>query len=775
MMGETLLDQIEARVRDAATFNPNAEAAPIAILWPDPDGQFRVVVDELRPSLPILTLGDLNESSRTGPAYWLRCAVAGTIQPDGLTGTPIVYLPGVARSDLRAVESCPRQLAPIAELQYRGTWFSHHNGKDWSVRSLLSSSERGLGLDVADDAATNESLKGALAELLAVPIRRLNQRIDAEFLQRLLNPDPAARLLEWLDDPAGFRDANVGPQWDAFVGLCRTEYGFDPAAEGELSGGCLLGLREGSWAGAWQRFAAEPERFPGVEDRLRKGRPGGQMSIFEESSLEVDEAWPQDNESAEDSLGVALGGLADSAPAEARAVILRLEAEHRDRRNWVWARLDRAPLAFAIEHLARLAELTAASPAMTVGELQANYAESGWRADDAFLAALASVERREVRAQVAAAGLAVYRPWLDLHARALQQAIGPDVNAGTYSVGPEASTDSGTITIFVDGFRLDLAKRLVARLGGLQTEVTTTLAALPTVTDTAKPALTPVPADALGPGKDLGPTRASSGAKASIAVLRGFMGERGGQILEGSATGDPSSWAWTEALTIDSRGHNFGIGLVDDLDREIDDLAKRIRLLLEAGWTRVEVVTDHGWLLIPGGMERVDLPASTVEMKKGRCARLKDGADVSVPTVPWHWDPGVRIALAPGISCFEANKEYEHGGVSLQECIVPRVAITAGVADVRTGGAAITKVKWLGLICRVEYENVAPGATVDIRALPADPTTSVGATTKETTASGRQSLHVEDEDLQGEAAYLVIVGSDGRILAQRDVTIGVNA
>jgi hypothetical protein len=773
-MSETLLDQIEARLRDAATFNPNAETAPVAILWPDPDGQFRVVIDALRAALPVLTLGDLDESTRTGPAYWLRCAIAGTIELPGLSGTPIVYLPGVARSDLRAVESCPRALAPIAELQYRGNWFAHHNGKDWTVRALLGSSERGLGLDVAEDSATNDSLKGALAELLAVPVRRLNQRIDAEFLQRLLNPDPAAKLLEWLDDPIRFREANAGPQWDAFVGLCRTEFGFDPAADGELSGGRLLGLREGSWSGVWQRFAAEPERFPGIEDRLRKGRPGGQMSIFEEGSLEVDEGWPQDNEKAEKVLGAALEGLADSAPGEARAAILRLEAEHRNRRNWVWARLDRAPLAFAIEHLARLAELTTASPASTVEELQNAYAESGWRADDAFLAALAGVEQREKRAQVAAAGLAVYRPWLDLHARALQEAIGPQVNAGTYPVGPEASTDTGTVTVFVDGFRLDLAHRLIARLGGLVTEVSTTLAALPTVTDTAKPVLTPVPPDALSPGKDLGPVRASSSAKASISVLRGFMGERGGQILEAAEMGDPSSWAWTEALAIDSRGHNFGLGLVDDLDRELDDLAKRIRLLLEAGWTRVEVVTDHGWLLIPGGMERVDLPASTVELKKGRCARLKDGADVSVPTVPWHWDPGVRIALAPGISCFEANKEYEHGGVSLQECVVPRVAVTAGVADVRTGGAAITKVKWLGLMCRVEYENVAPGATVDIRALPADSTTSVGATTKETTTSGKQSLHIEDEDLQGETAYLVIVGSDGRILAQRDVTIGVN-
>ncbi len=147
---------------------------------------------------------------------------------------------------------------------------------------------------------------------------------------------------------------------------------------------------------------------------------------------------------------------------------------------------------------------------------------------------------------------------------------------------------------------------------------------------------------------------------------------------------------------------------------------------------------------------------------------------METPTVPWHWDDTVRIALAPGITCFEANKVYEHGGVSLQECVVPRISISSGAVQVRTGGASITKVKWLGLICRVEFENVAPGATLDIRALAGDPNTSVGAATKETTSAGKQSVLVEDEDLQGEPAFLVIVGADGRILAQRDVTIGMN-
>ena len=84
--------------------------------------------------------------------------------------------------------------------------------------------------------------------------------------------------------------------------------------------------------------------------------------------------------------------------------------------------------------------------------------------------------------------------------------------------------------------------------------------------------------------------------------------------------------------------------LVEFLDDELDRLTGRIRELLDAGWTRVDVVTDHGWMLLPGGMEKVELPAATTELKKGRCARLKDGAVVDVATVPWFWDPDVRIA-----------------------------------------------------------------------------------------------------------------------------------
>lgn len=765
-MSETLLDRLESTLTDALDYNDNAEVAPVVLLWPDREYQFADAVEALRSRLPLLTLGELDEGSCTGPAYWLRCVIGGTVDADLPAGTPILYLPGVGRHDLRAVEACPPELAPLAELQYRGEWFAHPNGKDWTLRALLTNRDRGLGLDVADDRETARALVTALGALLQVPMHRLAiQYIDAEFLHRLLNPDLAAQLLEWLNDPAGVRSRMAAGQWSSFVGLCKTEYDFDPEREGEVTGGQRLGEQRGAWAEVWRRFGQDPERYRGIEDLLRKARP-------EQLFTGPDGAWPQDNEAAEDNLRGALGDLAEAGLGTACETVRRLWIEHQDRRGWVWARLDRAPLVLALEQLEELARLTAPAPATSLAELVRGYEADGWRADAAVLQALTAVDGPDDRAAVTAAALALYRPWLDAHARALQEALGP--NAVHYQPGPEASTSPGTITVFVDGLRLDLAHRLTERLGDLDVQVSASLTALPTITETAKPMLTPVPSDALQGGNDLGPARASSGAKADIDVLRSLMKQRDVQILAGAEIGDPAGTAWTEAADIDQRGHDYGATFVDEIDGELDRIARRVRLLLEAGWQQVDVVTDHGWLLVPGQLEKVDLSVAVTEKKKGRCARLKPEATVEVPTAPWHWDSDVTIAFAPGITSFEAGKEYEHGGISLQECVVPRVQIRAGTATEETGGAAITKVKWLGLMCRVEFEHVAPGATLDIRALPGEPGSSVAEDRKDTTSAGKQWLFVADEELEGETAHLVLVGRDGSILAQREVTIGSN-
>ena len=770
-MSDTLLDRLAACLNAALANNANAFVEPVSLLWPDEGAQWAPVIDQLSERLPIVSLGGFDPGSRRGPAYWIRCVVGGTVDAGLPKGRPIVYLPGVPRSELRAVDSCPAELAPIAELQYRSHWFAPANGRDWSVKALLTTADRGLGLQVAGDSDTAAALLHALDRLLQQPIDRLaGQVLDAEFFRDLINPNPIRSLLGWLDDPAGFRPRLDDAQWSAFVQQCKADYGFDPALDGEITAARMLAERKGGWSTVWAEYAYDPRRYPKLPQRLRQAKPM-------ELSFEHADAWPQDNEAGEAQLRNLLRDFDVLTADGARKEAARLDAEHAWRRSTVWADLDLAPLAFALEQLTLLADLTAQPLAQgDLVSLTADYVNRGWRADDAVLRALAAARSAADRAAVAAAASPMYRPWLSAGASALQATIGPMANAQSYEPGPPASTAKGTVTVFVDGLRLDIARRVQDRLAsiGLDVQSSTSLAALPTVTETAKPVLVPVMDGKLKAGPDFYAARASSGAKADKSVLEALAMESGVQCLSPWQTGEPSGTGWTETGEVDSRGHKEGAGIVDYLDQDVDRVVSRIRELLGAGWQRVDIVTDHGWILLPGGMEKVELPVATAEKKKGRCARLKDGAVVEVPTVPWFWDQDVRIALAPGVTCFEANKEYEHGGVSPQECIVPRITVTGGAASPATGGPEITSVKWLGLLCRIELTGVGQGVVADLRGLPGDPTTSIAEVAKETSGTGKVSLMVPDEEHAGERAHLVLVAADGQILAQRDVVVGKN-
>jgi hypothetical protein len=769
-VSETVLDRMVACIGAALAYDPQVQERPVALLWPDEGGQWLEVIERIGERLPVVSLGDFDPASRRGPAYWLRCVLAGTIDVGLPEGTPIVYLPGASRNAMRAADGCPAELAPIAELQYRGQWFSHPNNRDWTPWALLSHGERGLGLRLADDAETKAALPLALERLLDERIDRVaKQVLDADYLLELVNQDPVRSVLEWLDDPRDYRARSDDAGWRAFARQCEADYDFEPAVGGEVGAARALGLREGAWGKVWKRFSEVPDRYPGVVEQLRRARP-------EELVLERRDAWPQENEGDEEQLRDRLRGLAPLTPEGARDRIAQLDEEHGWRRGTVWADLDQAPLAFALEQLAVLAELTERPLASAdLDSLRADYAERGWRADDAVLRALAAAPAAADREAVSVAVAATYRHWLDAAAKALQGAIGPLANAGGYEPAAAVPAIPGTVCVFVDGLRLDVSHRVRERLtdAGLEAAVGTDLAALPTVTQTAKPAVAPIARGALGSGPDLQPASSATGTKASNQVLRGLMADNGVQILEPADAGDPSGVAWTEVGEIDHRGHDAGVRLADFLDEEVSRIAARVRELLEAGWVRVDVLTDHGWVLLPGGMEKVELPPAMTEVKKGRCARLKDGAVVETPTVPWFWDRDVRIALAPGAACFEANKEYEHGGVSPQECIVPRLTVTAG-PEATSGGPELDEVKWLGLQCRVEFSGVTDKVTIDLRGDPAEPDSSIAERAKEASSSGKVSLLVPDEQRTGERAHLVLAAPNGRILAQREVMVGKN-
>ena len=139
----------------------------------------------------------------------------------------------------------------------------------------------------------------------------------------------------------------------------------------------------------------------------------------------------------------------------------------------------------------------------------------------------------------------------------------------------------------------------------------------------------------------------------------------------------------------------MGWKLAKTVDHEVKDLALRVRGLIGAGWKEVLVVTDHGWLLMPGGFPKIELPKFLVDSRWGRCAAMKNTSSTELPVVGWHWNPSVTIASPHGIGCFKAGKEYDHGGISLQELVVPRILVrpAAGAVEI----AKIAGVKWVGL------------------------------------------------------------------------------
>jgi hypothetical protein len=170
-------------------------------------------------------------------------------------------------------------------------------------------------------------------------------------------------------------------------------------------------------------------------------------------------------------------------------------------------------------------------------------------------------------------------------------------------------------------------------------------------------------------------------------------------------------------------------------------------------------------------MPKTELSKFLTATRWGRCAALSNTAQPTELTLTWSWCPDVRIAMAPGISSFIAGQAYGHGGLSLQESIIPVVMVTrpAGIAE----GVSVTvqEIRWTGLRCRVTVEGAQAGYAADLRQKANDPKTSKTGGGKLLKA-GKASLVVEDEELEGEAISLVILDGNGQAVAKMPTVIG---
>ena len=337
---QTLLDALRDSLA-ATERSADGVAPPAAVLWTDADGQWLPLIPLLAKALPQLhVLGRYRPQERSGPVIWLRCVVERAL-PDPLPADliPVLYLPRVSRQELRAGGECPRDLQPLIELQYRGAVWHQRNGRDWTIEAFLTS-ESGCGLDITLDTRTLAAMLRALPLLATEPLSALrDRRLEADDFDRLSVGDPVRDLLSWMSDPQGFETRCEPARWQIFRDVCKREFGVDPDKDGPQGAGDTLlnggGKFASKWEGVWRRFTEAPALYPGIALRMREGRP---------QSLFVDRArQPAENQLAEENLRRELDTVNTVSHAAGCERVLALEAEHGERRNWVWARLGESP------------------------------------------------------------------------------------------------------------------------------------------------------------------------------------------------------------------------------------------------------------------------------------------------------------------------------------------------------------------------------------------------------------------------------------------------
>jgi hypothetical protein len=577
----TVLESILQAIRNAASYNQHELAAPSVLLWPDEEQFWTQCIELLRARYSNLcSLGEYSSNKSTGPAAWLRYQSSLRTGDD----VPVIYLPEIGRSTFRSADQCPGPAKHLFALQFQGQFWTQKNGKDWTPFAFFSSADGGLGLDVAADQETKRAINECLPALLEVEVDGLRGgKLEAVDFRAIVTKDPARTLLRWMGDPVRVKPImqKSGMEWDNFLAVCRETYQFDPEKDGAIIAAEKLTNGKQAWALVWQRYKEAPRVYPGIKNLL-ESLPA--TNLFEVPS----EQRPLSNRKEEERLEKELLALSSAQPKDALSKLKALADEHAHRATWVWAELGDSPLARAIGYLRDLAETVQSSANPSYWEAIADYYSSeGWKADRNVLRALDAARSSAATKAVTSAIRAAYVPWLEKFAT-LTQSL-----ATTYPTnGPKTCrtlpVEEGTVYLFADGLRMDLAKGLEERLltAGAVGEIAfdTSWTALPTVTATAKPAWMPLAAKLGGPleGAEFQSKEQGTGKALNHTRFKNLLGELGISFLESQELGSSSGCAWTELGLVDTYGHEQGAKLAWRIEEELTGLQQRIADLFQA-------------------------------------------------------------------------------------------------------------------------------------------------------------------------------------------------
>jgi hypothetical protein len=268
--------------------------------------------------------------------------------------------------------------------------------------------------------------------------------------------------------------------------------------------------------------------------------------------------------------------------------------------------------------------------------------------------------------------------------------------------------------------------------------------------------------------KDFRP-QLQSGKDLQTDAFRDALVTKGFKFVFSPGDISPDFKCWQEIGDIDKKGHEEQAGMVKRVEELFEQVQEVLDVAFAKGIKRIKIVTDHGWLLLPGGLPKTQLHVGLTETRWGRCALIKEEAKTDLLHLSWRWNPSIFIAYAPGISFFMANKEYAHGGISLHECLVPILFIEN--PNVSTSSAKITEIKWVNLKCAVNTEGARDGFTIDIRTKYNDETTTIVVSKNKLVKDNKGMVMVNDE-AESQAATIVLLDETGIIIYKKLTIVG---
>lgn len=269
-----------------------------------------------------------------------------------------------------------------------------------------------------------------------------------------------------------------------------------------------------------------------------------------------------------------------------------------------------------------------------------------------------------------------------------------------------AEKQSKVAMLWVDALRYELAIALNESLSAThKTELQAACGSLPSITSVGMGSLLPGAASLrlLKKGDKLIPhigDRPLSNAQDRVAMLAGEYGDRFldvslDELIKSRATNAAKEKFANKALVlvryhrIDLHGETHPPDLFQMLKSHTDNLLKAVRRLSELGYQDVFLFTDHGFMVFPERHygNKATKPDGVWLLQKERVLAGSGGDNPETVRFSAQ-ELGVsgemdHLVFPKTLATFTEGVLYYHGGLSLQECLIPALHVRSGPATVR--------------------------------------------------------------------------------------------